>query len=169
GAAFKVESGPKKKPALAAAPAITEKLEKLEDDRRNGELKLRVYRVHPRAARIAAAEPTLAGDARARDLRRGGPIARANALGWWIFAPCDLDVVWRGGRSFDRDVLSAYGDEDREVGAALGAAGPAYEPPKKIAFGDDGEGVLTLWTGLVVETPPNWAVEVRSPINVEGA
>lgn len=128
-------------------------------------LKLRVFRVHPRGSRIAAAEAGQAGEARAADLAPGSASGRANALGWWVFPPFDLDVTWLGGRAFEKRVATPLDDEDEKVVKALGP-GLRYDAPKKLAFGDDGEGVITLWTGLVVETPPGWALEVRSPVNV---
>jgi hypothetical protein len=109
-------------------------------------LRLRAYAVHPRAARVAPAE------------------ARGRRMGFHVHAPLDLDAVWYGGSSFDWKLLSPFGDEDAAVLAALAAkaglpapAGPA----RKLEWGAGGEGVLTLWTGLLLETPPGWCVEVR--------
>src|SRR5207237_9889060 len=32
---------------------------------------------------------------------------------------------------------------------------------RKIEFGADGEGILSIWSGLLVETPPGFGAEVR--------
>jgi hypothetical protein len=170
GPAFRAEAP--KPPLRAAAPVARPRSGEQADDEpappvsvlHAGGLKLRAWRVHPRGSRIVPAEPTLAGEARAAELAPGSPVGRASGLGWWVFPPCDLDAAWLGGRSFERKMLSPYGDEDAAVVAALGSTRP-YDPPKKLAFGDDGDGVLSIWTGLIVQTPPGWALAVRAPAN----
>ncbi|HVY62608.1 MAG TPA: DUF6065 family protein, partial [Planctomycetota bacterium] len=112
-----------------------------------GGLRLRAWRLHPRAARLAPAP---------------------DGFGFHLYSPVDLDATWLGGRTFDWTALSPFGDEDADAVAALlakaGANGaPAYAPPRKVDFGSEGEGLATIWTGLLLRTPPGWALEVRPP------
>jgi len=106
------------------------------------------------ASRLAPADPTLAGDARVADARSDSPVGRANALGWWVFSPCDLALVWRGGRAFELKLFTA-----EEGGGAESLQGI-------VEIGEDAEGVVTIWTGLSLQTPPGWCLKTQSPANV---
>jgi len=122
-----------------------------------GGFRLRTYRLHPRAARLVPAEI---------DGRR---------MGFHLYAPLDLDVVWYGGASFEWKALTPFGDEDAAVLAALeakangGAQGQGHSPARKLSFEGHGEGVFSLWTGLLLETPPGWGVEVRACAGLEAS
>jgi len=134
----------------------------------NNGLYLRIWRLHPRGVRICPAEKTLRGDASAAATRWCGPFTHANAYGFWVFSPCDLDVVWHGGRSFDYRFESLYTDEDASLISRLQRPEDSYRyaPRKKIEFGSTLESVVSIWTGCIFQTPPGWSLMIRDPINI---
>ena len=131
-------------------------------------LSLRIWRLHPEGSYICPAERTLRGDASSAALRWCGPFAQANAFGFWVFPPLDIDVVWYGGRSFDHRYGSLYTDEDAAVVGRLQRPGDRYRyvPRRKVEFGTTLESVVTMWTGCIFQTPPGWGLLVRSPVNI---
>jgi hypothetical protein len=129
---------------------------------------LRVWRVHPQGAHICPAEKTLRGDASSAAMRWCGPFAHANAYGFWLFPPVDLDVVWHGGSSFEHRFESLYTDDDASVVSRLQQTGDKYRyvPRKKVEFGSTLESVVSIWTGCIFQTPPGWGLMIRNPVNV---
>lgn len=129
---------------------------------------LRVWRVHPQGAHICPAEKTLRGDASSAAMRWCGPFAHANAYGFWVFPPVDLDLVWHGGSSFEHRFESLYTDDDASIVSRLQRPGDPYRyvPRKKVEFGSTLESVVSIWTGCIFQTPPGWGLMIRNPVNV---
>jgi len=134
---------------------------------------LKVWRLHPSSCPIVPAERTLNGTANRGGVRWCGPFTNANKTGWWVFPPVDVDIVWKGGRDFDYEVLTPYSDsdfhlirfligEDEDVGVDrwLPEGGRT-----KFSWGLVEEGVVQIWTGCMLQTPPGWGLHIRSPIN----
>lgn len=138
-----------------------------------GDFTLKVWRLHPSSSKLARAEKTLHGTAHPGGIRYCGPFTNANAAGWWVFPPVDVDIEWKGGRDFDYELLSPYDDtdwhlvrfladeEDREHIDQWSRGGGRT----KFTWGLLEEGVVQIWTGLMFETPPGWALQMRSPAN----
>lgn len=137
----------------------------------NNGLSLRIWRLHPRGVRVCPAEKTLRGDAPTAAMRWCGPFAHANAYGFWVFPPFDLDVVWHGGRSFEHRFESLYTDEDASLVSRLQRPEDRYRytPRKKIEFGSTLESVVSIWTGCIFQTPPGWSLMIRDPININAS
>ena len=134
---------------------------------------LKVWRLHPSSAKLVRAEKTLHGTAHPGGVKYCGPFTNANAAGWWMFPPVDVDIEWRGGRDFAHEIRTPYDDsdwhllrfladeEDRaHLGAWSGRGGRT-----KFTWGLLEEGVVQIWTGCIFETPPGWALQIRSPVN----
>jgi Family of unknown function (DUF6065) len=136
-----------------------------------GDFWLRVWRVHPQGARICPAEKTLRGDATSAATRWCGPFSHANEYGFWVFSPVDLDVVWHGGRSFEHRFESLYTDDDAAVVSRLQRPGEQYRyvPRRKVEFGSTLESVVSIWTGCIFETPPDWGLMIRNPVNINAS
>lgn len=136
------------------------------------EFTLKVWRLHPDGCRIEPAERTVNGTAPREAVRFCGPFTHANKAGFWVFPPVDVDIVWRGGRDFEWDLLTPYSDADDHLIRLLvdDVAGIESWLPQggrtKFSWGLVDEGVVQIWTGCIFQTPPGWALHLRSPINV---
>ena len=122
---------------------------------------LRVWRLHPEGVRICPSEKTLRGDASSGAMRWCGPFTHANAYGFWVFPPVDMDVIWHGGRSFEHRYESLYTNDDVPLINRLHRPndGYRYATRKKVDFGTVLELVVSIWTGCVFQTPPGWSLD----------
>jgi hypothetical protein len=134
---------------------------------------LKVWRLHPSSCPIVRAAKTLHGTAHRAGVRWCGPFTNANKTGWWIFPPVDVDIVWKGGREFDYEILTPYSNadyhlinflarEDEHVNVGSWLAGDGRT---KFSWGLLEDGVVQVWTGCMFQTPPGWGLQIRSPIN----
>ena len=138
------------------------------------DLTLKVWRLHPSSCRIVPAEKTLNRTANKGGVRWCGPFTNANRAGWWVFPPVDIDIVWKGGSEFDYEQLSPYSDVDWDVTRFLldekdEEHVDAWSCPGgrlKFAWGLVEPAVVQIWTGCIFQTPPGWALQIRSPINL---
>jgi hypothetical protein len=139
----------------------------------DGDFTLKVWRLHPDGCRIIPAERTLNGTAQRDAVRFCGPFTHANSAGFWIFPPVDIDIVWRGAREFEWELLSPYTDADERLIRFL-ADGMEdvtldewlpLEGRTKFTWGLVEPGVVQIWTGCVFQTPPGWGLHLRSPVN----
>jgi hypothetical protein len=137
---------------------------------------LKVWRLHPEGCPIVPAERTLNGSANKHAVRFCGPFTHANKAGWWLFPPVDVDITWLGGTRFESRLLTPYSDADnhlirfllREEDEATPDEWLTEEGRTKFTFGLVEEGVAQVWTGCIFETPPGWALHLRSPVNIPG-
>jgi hypothetical protein len=138
--------------------------------------KLRIWRCHPGGVRIVPAEKTLNGTAHPAGVKWCQPYATANRMGWWVHSPADLDITWRGGRDFDHKELSPYPATDAVLLRSLLLPTDLAEPDKwcplgggrtKYNWGGVDEGVVQIWSGVILQTPPGWCLHMRSPVNCE--
>ena len=137
------------------------------------DFELKVWRLHPQSAKLVRAEKTLHGTAHRGGVRYCGPLTNANAAGWWMFPPVDVDIEWRGGRDFEHEIRTPYDDSDWHLLRFLADeedrahvdrwSGPGGRT--KFTWGLLEEGVVQIWTGCIFETPPGWALQIRSPVN----
>lgn len=137
-------------------------------------LSLKVWRLHPSGVRIEPAEKTLQGTANESGVKWCGPYTNANKMGWWLYPPQDLDVVWNGGKDFWVNHVTEYQPTDAVFVRTLVQPGDQVNPDKwcpldsgrtKYTWGDVDVGTAQIWTGCVLQTPPGWCIQVRSPIN----
>lgn len=137
------------------------------------DFRLKVWRLHPSGARLVRAEKTLHGTAHPGGVRFCGPFTSANAAGWWVFSPVDIDIVWKGGREFEHELLSPYDDTDWHLVRFLADDTDQEHIDKwsrgggrtKFTWGLVDVGVVQIWTGCMFETPPGWGLQLRSPAN----
>lgn len=129
---------------------------------------LQVWRIHPEGIRLEPSEKTLRGDAPHGATLWCGPFTHANQYGFWVYPPMDVDIIWYGGRSFDYKIVEEYADTDLQVVQQLQSPTDPfkYSPRNKIDFGAVHDGVVSIWTGCIFQTPPGWSLMIRNPINV---
>jgi hypothetical protein len=79
------------------------------------------------------------------------PLSIANASGWEILCPFDIEVFWGGGSGKEDLVVSAREKTDR-VG--------------RLARSEFGHGILTFHLGYIFRTSPGWAIWARGAPNM---
>jgi len=133
---------------------------------------VKVWTLHTHASRIEKAEKTLAGTANAGGVKWCGPFTYANAAGWWLYPPIDIDILWRGGKEFEHRLLLPWDNEEELLISSLLRPEDQADISKfclggrtKFTWGAVEEGVVQMWTGCIFETPPGWGLHIRSPIN----
>ena len=78
------------------------------------------------------------------------PLSIANAHGWTIGAPCDLEVAWDGGRhAFNLKVRALDG----------------FEGVERYAVSHFAWGIVTFNLGWLFRTPPGWNLVAGGPLN----
>ena len=78
------------------------------------------------------------------------PLTMANATGWELLCPFDIDIEWNGGPN-NEDVTITSPDKSAFI--------PTFAIPHFRA------GIITFHTGYVFRTPPGWAVWCMGPPN----
>lgn len=78
------------------------------------------------------------------------PLAIANNFGWEVLSPCDLRIDYDGGYGADAIKVSAEDD---------------YPLLSHFAASNFTRGILTLHTGYIFRTDPDWSLLVTGPIN----
>jgi hypothetical protein len=139
-------------------------------------LTMKVWQCHPKSARVIPAEKTLQGTANESGVKWCGPYKYANQLGWWLFPPVDVDIMWKGGKEFEHKLIEPYSDADAVLARQLMTRKeqkntnleiwcPQGVGRTKFTWGAVDVGVVQFWTGCIFETPPGWGLQIRSPIN----
>jgi hypothetical protein len=140
-----------------------------------GAFQLKVWRLHPDGVRIEPAERTLGGTANPDALKWCGPYAHANKAGFWVYPPFDIDLVWNGGPSFAHRVIEPVTDAEVDLVRSLQRPDDpegsrefvrAFGGRTKLEFARVEPNIFQVWTGCMFETPPGWALHLRSPINL---
>jgi len=78
------------------------------------------------------------------------PLAIANAHGWTLGSPCDLEIVWDGGPRAASMRLSAL---------------DGYPDVGKHAVSHFAHGIVTFNLGWLFRTPPGWNLLATGPLN----
>lgn len=142
----------------------------------NKYFKLNIWRTHPEGVRIVKAEKTLNNTAHPGAVKFCGPFTDANSYGFWIFPAHDIDICWHGGSEFEVKMLDEYDASDHYVmrnllketdNTDLNKWCPAEGGRTKYSFGAVEEGVVQIYTGVILQTPPGWVLHLRNPINFE--
>ncbi len=136
---------------------------------------LKVWRLHPDGCKVIPAEKTLNQTANAGAIKWCQPYTQANALGWWLTTPTDIDIMWKGKDKFEYRHITEYTNDDHHLVKSLVKESDQVDirkwcPPEgrtKFTWGAVEKNVVQLWTGLILQTPPGWCLHIRSPINCE--
>lgn len=136
-------------------------------------LDLKIWRLHPQGVRIIPAEKTLHGSAHPDALKYCGPYTSANKYGFWVFPPMDIDLIYRGENRFEHTVVSPWENLEAPLIRSLPCADgdgktfcQGFGGRAKVDFGRVEPNICQMWTGCIFETPPGWALLIRSPVNV---
>lgn len=114
----------------------------------------------------------LSGEIPARALKFCEPFLVANAMGTLVYPPIDMTLTWTGDEILgvlgdieetiliDRVFLPDYAEHWKRI---VPASAEKILPPFIEAFPE--RGVLQIWTGLFISTPPGHSTWVRAPVN----
>lgn len=134
---------------------------------------LKIWKVHPKASKIEAAEKTCKGTANAGGVKWCGPYSSVNRIGFWVYAPVELDFICENGE-YKVKMLEDYSNEDFNIVKSLEKSTDNLDLEKwiypsvgrtKFTWGAVEKNVVQIWTGLIFKTPPEWGLQIRSPIN----
>jgi hypothetical protein len=137
-------------------------------------MELKVWRLHPQGIGIIPAEKTLMGTAHPDGIKYCGPFTNANKYGFWVFPPVDIDFIVHKDGTFEHKA-DAWENTEVEIIRRLIKGNDPEDNQKwvcnfngraKIDFGRVEKNILQIWTACIFETPPGWALMIRSPINV---
>jgi hypothetical protein len=110
------------------------------------------YAITPFAPKIVAASPLRdwMDDFPDRHAYRCLPLGIANAYGWHVLSPCDLQITWKGG-----DAAS-----DIKIKATDG-----YAHVDHLAASNFTRGIFTFHLGYIFRTSPGWQLLATGPFN----
>ena len=137
-------------------------------------LDLTIYKTHPKACRIEKAEKTLKDTADKNGIKWCMPYKIANQTGFWIYPPIDFEITWHGGKDFTYKNYEEYDDSDYGIIHSMLRAPDLVKSEKwnmmgvgrsKFTYGLVEAGIVQVYTGCIFKTPPNWCLQIRSPIN----
>lgn len=136
---------------------------------------LKVWNLHSDSSRIEKADIQLNGYANQDAIKFCGPYKFSNQIGYWVYSPVDIDILWKGGRDFEHILHTPYDNSDYiNVSKLIRDEDPIsnnniwispHEGRTKFTFGLVEEGLVQIWTGCIFKTPPNWCLQIRSVIN----
>lgn len=139
------------------------------------EIKLKIWKCHPKTARLVPAEKTLNGTAHPQGVKFCRPFSLANSAGWWVFPAVDVDICWRGDNEFEHRLHESFSNAEHEL--VRGLVKPSdktdldgwcpKEGRSKFTWGKVEPSICQFWTGLIFQTPPGWILHIRSPINFD--
>lgn len=155
------------------------------------ELRLEVWRLHPRGVRLAPADKRLLGEAPPAALKWCGPFTYASEAGWWLYPPLDIDITYRPPADgagydekfdsnpdtfalkrlagcFEHQLVGECAHEEARVIRKMLRARHRFRGERRqhYSLGDVEMNVASLWTGCIFKTPPGWCLHLRSPINL---
>jgi hypothetical protein len=133
------------------------------------------YQLFPTAPEPRRADTSLFGSMPTRAYRYCEPFRRASGLGWHLFAPFAFELQWDGthirwrGRAGDAWEVLETVDAPGFVGLWTLQAPIADVLPRPFyalhALGYE-PGVVSIWTGVVARTRPDWSLLIRAPVNL---
>lgn len=132
----------------------------------------RAWKLHPKASKIAPAEKSCLGTANKSGIKWCGPYSAANSFGFWVYPPVDVEIFYDGSKfsSIEED----YSNDDYILLKSLVKPEDKVNIEKwcsphygrtKFTYGEADKNVVQIWTGLILQTPPGYCLQIRSPIN----
>lgn len=134
--------------------------------------KLKVWRIHSQACVVKKAEKTCEGTANKDGVKWCHPYKQANQYGFWLYSPINFEFNYSDGK-ISLNHLESYTNEDYHTIRSLIRPKDGVDPNKwcledgrtKFTVGAVEKNVIQIWTGLIFQTPKDWGLLIRSPIN----
>ena len=101
------------------------------------------------------------------------PMRLASSFGWYIFSPVDMDLIFDGATTYWRSINdSAWQKLDSLKDLTFRNEFESMCPESlkgtaPVTIGKSAEpGILQLWSGYILQTPPGYCALVRDPPNI---
>jgi len=120
------------------------------------------------------ADKTLFGSIPVRAHSYCEPLTVASGFGWHLFPPLDFALLWDGTtvlwrvvgapkwKLLDEAVFPGFLGQHKKITRKFRYKAPVVPFLTSIRE----PGIVQIWTGLLVKTPPDWAVLIRPPANL---
>jgi hypothetical protein len=131
------------------------------------------YRAVPDARAPIRADASVLGTLPSRGFQYCEALRAASSFGWYVFPPIDFTLQWdgseiiwtyRGAKAWYPLASAQYpgfqATFDRHAPERL----RGYAPPFLTTVPEPG--IVQVWTGLFVESAPDWSILVRPPANL---
>lgn len=119
------------------------------------------------------ADPSVLGTLPSRGFQYCEALRAASAFGWYVFPPIDFTLQWdgsqivwtyRGAGSWYPLTVAQFPGYARTFDRLAPRRLRGCSPPFLSAVPEPG--IVQLWTGLFVESAPEWSILIRPPANL---
>ncbi|HEV3011487.1 MAG TPA: hypothetical protein VGX52_20895 [Burkholderiales bacterium] len=120
------------------------------------------------------ADPSVLGTLPARGFQYCEALRAASSFGWYAFPPIDFSLLWdgseviwtyRGAKAWYPLKSAQYPGFSRYFDEAAPKRLRGFAPPFLTSTWDPS--LIQVWTGLFVESAPDWSILVRPPANLQ--
>jgi hypothetical protein len=135
--------------------------------------RLTFYRLIEQAREPQRPDRSAAGTLPMRAAQYCEAVSAASAFGWWLFPPMDFSLLWDGATVFwHYDGLPSWMPLEAvqfpHFSTRFDQAAPEHAlgcaPPFLTVLTEPG--IVQVWTGLIVRSPPDWSILIRAPANL---
>ena len=135
---------------------------------------LKFYRAIPQCRLPIRADPAVLGTLPARGFQYCEALRSASAFGWYAFPPIDFSLLWdgseviwtySGAKAWYPLQSSQFPGFSRYFNRVAPRRLRGFAPPFLTSTWDPS--LIQVWTGLFVESAPDWSVLVRPPANLQ--
>ncbi|HTW29979.1 MAG TPA: DUF6065 family protein [Acetobacteraceae bacterium] len=134
---------------------------------------VRFYRIIEQTRLPQRADRSAAGTLPMRAARYCDAVTTASGLGWYVFAPMDLSLLWDGTDIYwtyagQSDWLPLEAAQFPHLRQHFDAVAPeavrGASPPFLTALPEPG--AVQIWSGLIARTAPDWSLLIRPVANL---
>jgi hypothetical protein len=135
---------------------------------------LSFYRAIPDCRMPLRADAAALGTLPTRGFQYCEALRAASAFGWYVFPPIDFSLLWdgsevvwtyRGAKGWYPLQSAQYPGFSRYFDRVAPKRLRGFSPPFITSTWDPS--LIQLWTGLFVESAPDWSILVRPPANLQ--
>src|SRR5688572_25239056 len=135
---------------------------------------LRFYRAVPECRQPIRADAAALGTLPTRGFQYCEALRSASAFGWYAFPPLDFSLLWdgseviwtyRGAKAWHPLQSAQYPGFSRYFDRVAPKRLRGFAPPFLTSTWDPS--LIQVWTGLFVETAPDWSILIRPPANLQ--
>ena len=131
------------------------------------------YKAIPECRTPMRADASVLGTLPARGFQYCESLRSASSFGWYVFPPIDFTLQWdgsqviwtyRGAKAWYPLTSAQFPGYQAQFDRVAPRRLRGFSPPFLTAVNEPG--IIQLWTGLMIESAPDWSVLVRPPANL---